>query len=61
MGEALKPEELETFRRLTERQDPPKERVSELVAVVGRAGAASPAQSPRYFAIWPAWSTIAPG
>jgi len=27
MGEDLKPEELETFRRLTERQEPPKERV----------------------------------
>jgi hypothetical protein len=41
MGEPLKPEELETFRRLTERQEPPKERVSELVAVVGRRGGKS--------------------
>ena len=41
MGEDLKPDELETFRRLTERQDPPKERVSELVAVVGRRGGKS--------------------
>src|SRR5262249_54217653 len=41
MGEDLKPEELETFRRLTERQEPPKERVSELVAVVGRRGGKS--------------------
>src|SRR5262249_51679289 len=41
MGEDLKPEELETFRRLTEREQPPKERVSELVAVVGRRGGKS--------------------
>ena len=41
MGEDLKPEELETFRRLTERQEPPRERVSELVAVVGRRGGKS--------------------
>jgi len=41
MGEALTPEELETFRRLTEREQPPKERVSELVAVVGRRGGKS--------------------
>src|SRR5262245_37743872 len=34
MGEDLKPNELEIFRRLTEREQPPKERVSELVAVV---------------------------
>src|SRR5262245_42354707 len=38
MGEQLRPDELETFRRLTERREPPKERVSELVAVVGRRG-----------------------
>src|SRR5262249_19226529 len=41
MGESLKPEELETFRRLTEREQPPAERVSELVAVVGRRGGKS--------------------
>jgi hypothetical protein len=41
MGEALKDDELETFRRLTERQQPPAERVSELVAVVGRRGGKS--------------------
>ena len=41
MGESLKPEELETFRRLTEREQPPTERVSELVAVVGRRGGKS--------------------
>src|SRR5262249_3156847 len=41
MGEALKPDELETFRRLTEREQPPAERVSELVAVVGRRGGKS--------------------
>jgi len=41
MGEPLRPDELETFRRLTERQQPPAERVSELVAVVGRRGGKS--------------------
>src|SRR6516162_5936953 len=41
MGEALRPEELATYRRLTEREQPPKERVSELVAVVGRRGGKS--------------------
>src|SRR5262245_32382560 len=41
MGEALTPEELETYRRLTEREQPPTERVSELVAVVGRRGGKS--------------------
>src|SRR5215831_14186776 len=41
MGEDLKSDELETFCRLTEREQPPKERVSELVAVVGRRGGKS--------------------
>src|SRR5215831_9853287 len=41
MGEELKPDELETFRRLTERQEPPKARVDELVCVVGRRGGKS--------------------
>jgi hypothetical protein len=41
MGEPLKDDELETYRRLTERQQPPTERVSELVAVVGRRGGKS--------------------
>jgi len=41
MGEALRPDELETYRRLTERERPPAERVSELVAVVGRRGGKS--------------------
>src|SRR5262245_50757034 len=41
MGEALRPEELATYRSLTERERPPTERVSELVAVVGRRGGKS--------------------
>jgi hypothetical protein len=41
MGEPLKPEELATYRSLTEREQPPTERVSELVAVVGRRGGKS--------------------
>src|SRR5215467_12054421 len=41
MGESLGPDELETYRRLTERERPPAERVSELVAVVGRRGGKS--------------------
>ena len=41
MGEALEPAELETFRKLTERQEPPKQRVDELVVVAGRRGGKS--------------------
>src|SRR5262245_38377759 len=41
LGEALRPEELATYRSLTEREQPPTERVSELVAVVGRRGGKS--------------------
>src|SRR5262249_23868762 len=41
MGEPPKPEELGTHRRPNERGQPPTERVSELVAVVGRRGGKS--------------------
>jgi len=41
MGERLEPEELETFRRLTERQDPPAARVSEFYGIIGRRGGKS--------------------
>jgi hypothetical protein len=41
MGEPLKPEELALFQKLTERQQPPAERVSEFVGVIGRRGGKS--------------------
>src|SRR5262249_4912821 len=40
-GHSLQREDLETCRRLTEREQPPTERMSELVAVVGRRGGKS--------------------
>jgi hypothetical protein len=45
MGEALKPDELGIFRKLTNREQPPTARVDELVAVVGRRGGKSSAIS----------------
>jgi hypothetical protein len=36
MGESLEPAELEHFRRLTRRQNPPTERVREFFAAIGR-------------------------
>jgi hypothetical protein len=42
MGEKLKPGELETFRKLTNRE-PPGKRVDELIAVIGRRGGKSSA------------------
>jgi hypothetical protein len=41
MGEPLRPKELEPFRRLTERDTSPTERVSEFWAVIGRRGGKS--------------------
>jgi hypothetical protein len=41
LGEPLKPDELALFRKLTEREHPPTQRVSEFVAVVGRRGGKS--------------------
>src|SRR5262249_23523155 len=41
MGEALEPAELETFRKLTERQEPPKHPLDDLVVVAGRRGGKS--------------------
>jgi hypothetical protein len=41
MGEPLSPKELEPFRRLTERDTSPTERVSEFWAVIGRRGGKS--------------------
>jgi hypothetical protein len=41
MGEPLKPDELALFQKLTERKEPPTERVDEFVAVVGRRGGKS--------------------
>src|SRR5262245_12802688 len=38
MGEPLREDELAVFRKLTERQEPPGKRVSELVGVIGRRG-----------------------
>src|SRR5262249_36541237 len=38
LGEVLTPDELETYRRLTERQEPPQEGGSELVCGGGRRG-----------------------
>jgi hypothetical protein len=43
MGEKLNSSELETFRRLTGREQPPDKRVDELVCVVGRRGGKSSA------------------
>jgi hypothetical protein len=43
MGEALKADEIETFRRLTGGREPPNKRVDELWAVVGRRGGKSSA------------------
>jgi hypothetical protein len=43
MGEKLKSDELETFRKLTNREQPPDKRVDELVCVVGRRGGKSSA------------------
>jgi hypothetical protein len=43
MGEPLKADELETFRKLTGRERPPDTRVDELVCVVGRRGGKSSA------------------
>jgi hypothetical protein len=36
MGEPLKPDELDLYRKLTERESPPSERVTEFYGVVGR-------------------------
>src|SRR6516165_2754459 len=41
MGEPLRPDELEIFQRLTQRQDPPTSRVSEFYAIIGRRGGKS--------------------
>jgi hypothetical protein len=41
MGEALLPEELEHFRKLTKRQEPPSQRVKQLWCVIGRRGGKS--------------------
>jgi hypothetical protein len=41
MGEPLEPDELEHFRRLTGRQEAPRERVDELWCVIGRRGGKS--------------------
>jgi hypothetical protein len=41
MGEQLRPDELELYRQLTGRQDPPGSRVDEFYAVVGRRGGKS--------------------
>jgi len=41
MGEPLREDELAIFRKLTERQEPPGKRVSELVGVIGRRGGKS--------------------
>jgi hypothetical protein len=41
MGEPLLPDELERFRRLTGRQEPPTERCDELWCVIGRRGGKS--------------------
>src|SRR5262245_60077045 len=41
MGEPLKPDELEHFRRLTGRADPPPQRIEELWCVIGRRGGKS--------------------
>src|SRR5262249_35988286 len=41
MGEPLRPDELELFQQLTERQDPPTTRVSEVYGIVGRRGGKS--------------------
>jgi hypothetical protein len=41
MGERLRPDELEIFQRLTERQDPPTTRVSEFYGIIGRRGGKS--------------------
>jgi hypothetical protein len=43
LGEALKPDELDTFRNLTQRQSPPARRVDEFFAVIGRRGGKSKA------------------
>jgi hypothetical protein len=43
MGEPLEPDELEHFRRLTGRHEPPTERVDEIWAVIGRRGGKSSA------------------
>jgi len=43
MGEPLTPLELETFRKLTQRQNPPANRVDEFFAVIGRRGGKSKA------------------
>src|SRR5262245_50390132 len=45
MGEALAPDELATFRRLTGRDQPPPGRVEELLTVVGRRGGNSSAMA----------------
>src|SRR5262245_42881832 len=41
MGEPLREDELAIFRKLTEREQPPVKRVSELVGVIGRRGGKS--------------------
>src|SRR5262249_38346009 len=41
MGEPLREDELASFRKLTEREQPPGKRVSELVGVIGRRGGKS--------------------
>ena len=41
MGETLKPDELDLFRKLTERSEPPTERVSEFFGIIGRRGGKS--------------------
>jgi hypothetical protein len=43
MGEALKPAELETFRKLTQRDSSPENRVDEYYGVIGRRGGKSKA------------------
>jgi hypothetical protein len=43
MGEKLNSSELELFRKLTGREQPPTKRVDELVCVVGRRGGKSSA------------------
>src|SRR5262245_49846121 len=41
LGEPLKPPELALYQKLTERKEPPAQRVNELVGVIGRRGGKS--------------------
>src|SRR5262245_13693864 len=45
MGEPLKPDELELFKKFTHRDNPPEQRVDELWCVIGRRGGKSKAIS----------------